>query len=183
MKKIFLPVLLVCLAGATVAKAENVYRPYIGADISFDKAKTSFNRPAYYGGSFNLGTTYNPYFGTEIFYHQTGARTKKLNNTAKYKTSFLAYGLDAIATYPVCSKFDVNLSLGLASYLFKERIVGGSHNSDEGIGFRFGGGAVYHLTNSLAVRLNARYIKFNKISNLDHAAEYTLGARYYFMEN
>lgn len=182
MKKTFIPALLICLEGATAAKAENVYRPYIGADVSFDKAETSFVHPAYDGASLNLGTTYNPYFGTEIFYHQTGTRTKKLNNV-KYKTSFLAYGLDAVAAYPVCPKFDVNLSLGLASYLFKERIISQSHNTDEGIGFRFGGGAVYHLTNSLAVRLNARYIKFNKISNLDHAAEYTFGARYYFMEN
>lgn len=182
MKKIFIPALLICLTGAFAAKAENVYRPYVGIDVSFDKAKTTSVRPGYYGAAVNLGTTYNPYFGTEIFYQQTASRTQTLIAGTKYKTSFLAYGLDTIATYPVYSKFDVNLSLGVASYLFKERIVGGSHNSDEGIGFRFGAGAVYHLTNSLAVRFNARYINFNKISNLDHAAEYTLGARYYFME-
>lgn len=181
MKKTLALALFVCLACISNAKAENTYRPYIGADFSFDKAKTNFIRPDYYGAYFNLGTTYNPYFGTEIFYQQTDSRAKKLVDGTKYKTSFLAYGLDTIATYPVYSKFDVNLSLGVASYLFKERIVGGPHNSDEGIGFRFGGGAVYHITNRLAARFNARYIKFNRISNLDHASEYTVGARYYFM--
>ena len=181
MKKIFISVLLVSCIFAYTADAENHYRPYIGADMSFNKAKTRFIRPDYNGAIINLGTTYNPYFGTEIFYHQTTSKAKTFGNE-KYKTSFRAYGLDAIVTLPVYSKLDLNLSIGAGSYVFKEKLTGAHHGSDEGIGYRFGGGAVYHFTNRLAGRFNARYIKFNDISNLKHTAEYTIGARYYFTE-
>lgn len=181
MKKIFVTALLTSLIFAYTADAENQYRPYIGADVSFNKTKTRFIRPDYYGAAINLGTTYNPYFGTEIFYHQTASKAKTFGNE-KYKTSFRAYGLDAIVTMHVHTKFDLNMSVGIASYVFKEKLTGIHHGSDEGIGYRFGGGAVYHFTNRLAGRFNARYIKFNDISNLKHTAEYTIGARYYFTE-
>ena len=183
MKKIFIATLFICLTHICAANAENTYRPYVGADISFDKAKTSFVKPGYYAAAFNLGTTYNPYFGTEIFYQQTTARTKTGSTGQNYKTSFRGYGLDAVITAPVFSQFDVNFSLGLASYVFSERASGSYRMTDEGIGYRFGIGGTYHLTNRLAARLNARYVKFHDISNLKHAAEYSLGLRYYLTEN
>ena len=182
MKKIFITALLVSFTFAHMVNAENHYRPYIGTDVSFNKAKTRFIRPEYAGAIINLGTTYNTYFGTEIFYHQTTSSTKTYTGT-KYKTSFRAYGLDAVITLPVYSKFDLNLNVGVGSYLFKEKLLGTHHGSDEGIGYRFGGSGVYHFSNRLAGRLCARYIKFNNISNLKHSAEYTVGARYYFTEN
>ena len=175
--------LFVCFAQANTAQAHNVYRPYIGADLSFNKAKTNLIRPDYYGATLNLGTTYNTYFGTEIFYQQTASRAKTSAANQKYTTSFRGYGLDGLITLPACSKLDFNFSLGIASYVFKEKLSGMHRSSDEGIGFRFGTGAVYHLTNRMAARASARYIKFNDISNLKHASEYSFGIRYYLKEN
>lgn len=183
MKKIFITMLFVCFAQANTAQAHNVYRPYIGADLSFNKAKTNFVRPDYYGATLNLGTTYNTYFGTEIFYQQTASRAKTSAANQKYTTSFRGYGLDGLITLPAYSKLDFNFSLGIASYVFKEKLSGMHRSSDEGIGFRFGTGAVYHLTNRVAARVSARYIKFNDISNLKHASEYSFGIRYYLKEN
>lgn len=183
MKKIFITTLFICFAHVCTVNAENAYRPYIGADISYNRAKTNFVKPDYYAAMLNLGTTYNTYFGTEIFYQQAAARTETVSTGQKYKTSFRGYGLDAIITAPVFSKFDAHFSLGLASYVFSERFSDSHRMSDEGIGYRFGVGATYHLTNRLATRFNARYIKFNDISNLKHAAEYSLGLRYYLTEN
>ena len=182
MKKVFATLCfsLMCVCSA---KAENVYRPYVGADVLFDKAKTDFIRPNYTGAAFYLGTTYNAYFGTEIFYQQTGTRAKTLGLNTKYKTSFRGYGLDAIINLPVYSKLDVHMSIGAACYVFNEKLSGFHRLSDEGVGYRFGGGAVYHFTNRLASRVQVRYIKFNDISNLRHTTEYVIGARYYFMEN
>ena len=183
MKRIFIVALSISLMLICSANAENHYIPYVGADFSFNKAKTRFVRPDYYGAAINVGTTYNTYFGTEIFYHQTGSRAKTLDTIAKYKTSFRAYGLDAIMTLPVYKKLDVNLNIGAAYYVFREKSAGTHHVSDEGIGYRVGGGVVYHFTNRFAGRLNAHYIKFNEISNLKHMAEYTIGVRYYFTED
>lgn len=183
MKKIFITMLLASFIHTYTANAANIYRPYIGADLSFNKAKTNLARPDYLGAILNLGTTYNTYFGTEIFYQQTASRAKTSAANQKYTTSFRGYGLDGIITAPASSKFDVNVSFGIATYVFKEKLSGTHRLSDEGIGFRFGAGAVYHFTNRIAARLSARYIKFNDISNLKHASEYLLGIRYYLKEN
>ena len=106
MKKIFIATLFICFAHVCTVNAENAYRPYIGADISYNRAKTNFVKPDYYAAMLNLGTTYNTYFGTEIFYQQAAARTETVSTGQKYKTSFRGYGLDAIITAPVFSKSD-----------------------------------------------------------------------------
>jgi opacity protein-like surface antigen len=183
MKKILFSTFLFSFVFIFSVKAENIYRPYIGADFSYNKAKTNFIRPDYEGALLNIGTTYNTYFGTELFYHQVASRAKTLEAEKKYKTSYRAYGLDAILTLPLFSKLDANASIGIASYVFTEKFSNAHHLSDEGIGYRFAIGTVYHLTDALAARLNARYIGFDHISNLKHTSEYTLGLRYYLKED
>ena len=183
MKKSFVGTFLFSCLCVFAANAENAYRPYAGVDFLYNKAKTNLTRSGQYGALLNLGTTYNKYFGTEIFYQQTASKAKTIGTNTKYKTSYRAYGLDMIVTMPVCAKADVNLSLGAATYVLREKLTGKRHGSDEGFGYRFGAGAVYHLTDRLAARFNARYINFDHISNLKHASEYTLGVRYYFREN
>ena len=180
MNKMFLAVCCAFLFWGQSVKAENKYVPYIGVDASYSRAKTSHTSPKYGGAYINLGTTYNTYFGTEIFYHQTFSNAKQINANDKYKTSYRAYGLDAIATLHVHSKFDLAASLGLATYVLSEKKTNMTHATDEGIGYRFGVGAVYHLTSRIDIRANARYVKTDHISNLKHLGEYTFGMRYFF---
>lgn len=180
MNKAFFLISLASLMFSGVAGAENKYMPYVGADVSYHEAKTRFSHQHYAGMFVNLGTTYNKYFGTEIFYNQTLKDTKKIGANDKYKTSYRAYGLDAIASMPLCSKFDLTASLGLGSYVFGEKKTGLTHASDEGVGYRFGAGGVYHLTSRVDIRANVRYVKIDHVSNLKHLSEYVLGARYFF---
>jgi len=179
MKKISLMVMSFFMV-TSVAKAENVYVPYVGADILYNQAKTKFANPKSLGAFVNVGTTYNKYFGTEIFYGQTPNHSTKTKSNDRYKTSYRAYGVDAIVSVPVHEKADLTAGVGLASYVFGEKIKGAQHTSDEGIGYRFSVGAVYRLSEHLAFRANARYVKLNHISNLKRVSEYTVGARYYF---
>ena len=183
MNKYFLIALFGLLSVNHVARAENVYIPYLGIDAIFNKAKAQNLRPQYYGANINLGTSYNPYFGTEIFYQQVGSETKKLSNTEKYKTSYRAYGLDLFAYSPELLKFKAFATAGAGFYVLKEKTLLTGRTTDEGYGYRFGGGLIYQISSHVALRAAARYVNFDHISNADHMAEYTFGLRYNFVKD
>ena len=172
--------LLGLLSVVNSAKAENQYTPYIGADAVYNKAKAHSLRPQYYGANLNIGTSYNPYFGTEVFYTQVGKETKKISESEKYKTSYRAYGLDVFAYTPSFLRFKAFATAGAGFYVLKEKTLQNGHTSDEGYGYRFGGGLVYQITSHIALRGVARYVNFDHISNIDHMAEYVVGLRYVF---
>ena len=67
MNKYFLVALSILSLLSFDLKAQNVYIPYVGIEALYATLKTSQNKPHYFGASFNLGTMYNPYFGTELF--------------------------------------------------------------------------------------------------------------------
>ncbi|HCU58745.1 MAG TPA: hypothetical protein DIC64_02055 [Alphaproteobacteria bacterium] len=180
MNKYFLAALLSVSVLSFQANAENIYTPYIGIDGIYNKAKANHFRPQYYGANINLGTTYNKYFGTEIFYTQVGSETKKVNSVQKYKTSYRAYGIDLIATAPLFQNFGLTAGAGIATYILSEKRPIASHSSDEGFGYRFSAGFVYDLNQNVALRGRAGYINFDHISNADHMAEYVFGIRYKF---
>jgi len=184
MNKYFFATLGGLLLISSMAKAENVYVPYLGLNAVYNKASNRQVKPEYYGASVRLGTSYNRYFGTEIFYTQVGSDTKKISALEKDKTSYRAYGLDMIVYAPICSS-SLNLMAtgGVGTYVLNEKKTGVSHASDEGYGYRFGGGMLYNITPALSLELVARYINFDHISNIDHMAEYALGFRYNFVKD
>jgi len=181
MKRYFLSALFIVFSFN--ANAENIFVPYIGIDGIYNKSKLYNSHSDNYGANFNVGTSYNKYFGTELFYAQVGSNAKAINLDQKYKVSYRAYGLDAVVYAPICSYFDLTTNLGIGAYTLKEKQTGISHSSDEGYGYRFGGGFIYHITPALAVRFVARYVNFDHISNADHMAEYAFGFRYNFIKD
>ena len=183
MNRFFLTTSLGFLFLAPCVHAANVYVPYIGVDGIYNVAKAKQIKPQYYGAAVNLGTTYNQYFGTEIFYHQTGSKVKKISDDEKFKTSYRAYGLDLIGYLPVATNFKLTANIGVATYVFKEKTTGKKHSDDEGYGYRFGAGFMYDLSKNISLRALARYINFDHISDVDHEAEYVLGLRYYFLKD
>lgn len=183
MNRYFLPTFLCLLFLAPCTQAANVYVPYIGVDGIYNIAKAKQVKPQYYGADINLGTTYNQYFGTEIFYAQTGSDAKKISEDEKLKTSYRAYGLDLVGYLPVVSGFKLTATAGVATYVFKEKTTGQKHSDDEGYGYRFGAGFMYDLNKNISLRALARYINFDHISDVDHTAEYVLGLRYYFLKD
>ncbi len=177
-KKLFIG-LFVMLVLPKISHSANIYIPYIGIDGFYNKASILSRHTEFAGANVNIGTSYNDYFGTEIFYQTVFPRHFYLNDL-KHKTSYRAYGLDLYTYTPSFKGLKLTASLGAATYVFKEKTVGLSSLSDEGYGYRFGAGMIYDLSKHISLRAMARYTNFDHISNMDHLTEYTLGLRYHF---
>ena len=87
------------LASSAQAAQDGAYLPYVGMDYTYSDANARFERPHYNSGSVNVGTMYNRFFGTEVFYQLSDSH-KIRHETDKSKTSFQAYGLDLYGYLP-----------------------------------------------------------------------------------
>lgn len=182
MSKYFCTSLFLSLFLSFAALADNnIYTPYIGADYAFARAKASGIKPVYHSGAVNVGTKYNDYFGTELFYQQSGSESKKTGN-GKYKSSYRAYGLDMAAYLPLTCDHHLDLlaTAGVGEYVLSKKLSGFKHHNDSGIGYRFGGGVMFNLDENISLRVLARYIDLKNISGYDHMVEYSTGLRYHF---
>ena len=168
------------LAFASQASAvEMVYNPYVGINYNYSDARAKGVSPYYNSASFNIGTSYNRYFGTEMFYQYTDSYTKK--SQSKLSSDFQAYGLDLMAYMPVGCYERVNLigTVGLGEYHFNNE-VGHANNEDSGLGYRAGLGVQYDIDNNWTVRSVARYVGLDGVKDFDHMMEYSLGLKYNF---
>ena len=153
------------------------FRPYVGAqynitDVNNKGLNTNMDMHSY---SLFVGTEYNKYFGTEVFYQDTNT-WHKIVYGQKIKTDFEAYGLDTYAYLPLgCDQVIAPFAtLGIANYDF------GKDNSDNGLGYRLGGGIQYHITNNIAIRALGRYVWADKLEGIDHLSEFSVGVKYVF---
>ena len=187
MKKIFFVAL--CLPLSLLATKVNAYEkfdyiPYIGVDYGFINAKTAQAKNNYNLFNINIGTKYNNHFGTEAFFEQTDSDTKKISNQLKLKTSYRAYGLDAMAYLPIgCyHEFDLFAGIGVAEYVFNKKFGKEKHRHQSGWGYRFGGGFIYNFNEKISLKAAARYVELNDITDINHLYEYTFGLRYHFIK-
>lgn len=70
MQKITTALLLaagVCLNAASARAIENDYKPYLGVNYAYGEVRAEGAHAYHNSGSFNLGSVYNKYFGTELF--------------------------------------------------------------------------------------------------------------------
>lgn len=184
MKKSFLSVFTAVAVSGTSAFAAtsqpSAYIPYLGIDYGYVEAKAQKLKPYYNSFILNLGTKYNPYFGTEIFYQQTSSDSKKFAE-GKFKSSYRAYGLDIAAYLPLGCYHTADLIAtgGIGEYVFKKKFSGGKHHNDSGWGYRVGGGIAYNFSENVSLRLLARYVGLDKVSDFNHLMEYSAGIRYY----
>ncbi len=155
---------------------------YVGADYAFssydfkgglDEAKKSYN-----SAMVNIGTRMDR-IGAEIFGQWSGKRTKDLTD-GKLKTKVNAYGLDLYGYQPLgCEgKYDLLATIGVADYYYKGESKDGSHSNNR-IGWRIGGGAMYNMTDHVSARIVGRYAYIGA-KELNHVAEVTAGLRYSF---
>ncbi len=158
------------------------FRPYVGAqyNVTHDNNKivdTNVNLHSY---SVFVGTEYNKYFGTEVFY-QNSNKWHKVVEGNKVKADFDAYGLDAYGYLPLgCDQVIAPfVTAGIANYDF-DYATTGAKGEDNGLGYRLGGGIQYHITNNIAVRALGRYVWTNKLEGTDHFSEFSVGAKYVF---
>ncbi len=161
----------------------NHYVPYVGIDYSYSNANAKFLRPNYNAASVILGSDYNRFFSTEVFY-QHSDNSKKTSRNGNLSSRFQAGGLDMYGYLPLTCGRDLALvgTLGAGIYDFKKRYsnpyVKSGH--DQGYGYRAGAGIFYSLSKNVALRGVARYVKLDKIKDIDHMMEYSAGLRYTF---
>ena len=175
----------VTVLSINTATAEDFeYRPFIGAEYSYVNGVADGMRPNYNAGSIVVGTDYNRYFSTEVFYLHSDRDSKNNRNLGETKTSFQAGGLDITGYLPLLCDRDLALlgTAGIGMYRFRTKY----HNPalkggfDSGYGYRIGAGIHYGIDNNWSLRAVARYVGLDKIKNYDHMTEYTLGIRYAF---
>ena len=175
--------LLAAVSAIALATSANAleFRPYVGAQYnvtshSIKNVHTNMDMHSY---SVFVGTDYNRYFGTEVFY-QNSNKWHKVIGGNKVKADFAAYGLDAYGYLPLgCDRvWSLLGTAGIASY--KYDYDDGVKGDDHGLGYRLGAGMQYNITNTIAVRGLARYIWADKLDGFDHMMEYSLGVKYSF---
>lgn len=188
----------------------NKIRPYIGLDVAttkMDFGSDDWMVDNYNGGyeyfdnknealSFVVGAKINKNFGIEAFYQKSEENEKKniwdVGNAEvieEDKLSYTAMGVDAIAYMPISQELELLASLGLGQYDFESSYehsiigygsVGGEKKDFDSLGIRVGVGAQYNITNNLALRGMARYIKMNDDEYVKSLTEFSLGLRYMF---
>ena len=184
MKKItFLLTISAFMAINSTAAAVDKYQytPYVGATYSYSNTKAEGFKPAYHAGGVIIGSDYSKYFGTELFFNQSGSDAKPLDG-GKIKTSYRSYGLDLMAYLPIgcAKKFALAATTGIGEYVFKHKFSGEKHHNEHGYGYRFGGGFKYAFDQHWQTKLLARYVKFDAVSGFKHATEYSLAVEYHF---
>ena len=176
--------LLAAVSAIALATSANAleFRPYVGAQYNLTSASVK-NMPNMDMHSYSVfvGTDYNRYFGTEVFY-QNSNKWHKVYEGNKVKADFAAYGLDAYGYLPLgCDRvWSLLGTAGIASYKYDFDNGVDPKGDDHGLGYRLGAGVQYNVTNNIAVRGLARYIWADKLDQFDHMMEYSLGAKYSF---
>ncbi len=175
--------LLAAVSAIALATSANAleFRPYVGAQYNLTSASVKdMPNMDMHSYSVFVGTDYNRYFGTEVFY-QNSNKWHKVINDVKTKVDFEAYGLDLYGYLPLgCDRvFSLLGTAGIANYDF-DGDRGNGKEEDNGLGYRLGAGMQYNITNNIAVRGIVRYIWADKLDGFDHMMEYSLGAKYSF---
>ena len=182
--------LIAAVSVAAFAAGANAfeYNPYVG--INYNYSDTSYEgtegyEPLFNSASVSLGSSYNKYFGTEIFYQISDNYGKKYTNS-KAGSNFQAYGIDLYGYLPLGCDQVLSLvgTVGVAEYDFEDKNTENGFAretyDDNGIGWRIGAGAQYSIDENWDVRAIARYVNFNKLDRADDMVEYSAGIKYNF---
>lgn len=189
MKKVLLPLAAVAfVANIASAKANNGsnlnYVPYVGLDYVYSNVNAKNLRPNLNSAAINIGSDYNRFFSTELFYQFSDTSKKNGSANGKVKTSFQAGGLDVYGYLPLLCDRDLALigTAGVGIYDFRKKYSNPyvKDGNDQGYGYRLGAGMFYSLNKDWAVRAVARYVKLDKVKDIDHMWEYSAGLRYTF---
>ncbi|MBE6452177.1 MAG: porin family protein [Alphaproteobacteria bacterium] len=154
------------------------YTPYVAADYTYSDIQ---NLAEVNGGKIALGTEYNKYFGTEVFYQRTGSdRVHSEGETDEY--ALQSYGLDIYGYLPLgCDQvFALVGTAGIANMDIIYKNADDKRNTENGWGYRLGAGVEYDVNSNVSVRALYRYIATDKLGGIDHVNEYSLGVKYAF---
>ena len=169
--------LLAAVSALALTSSANAleFRPYVGVQYNYTTVDAEIE-PKFNSGSVIIGTEYNRYFGTEIFYQLSDE-----DEDGGIESDFETYGLDTYAYLPLgCDRvWSAFATAGIANYDLdiKEK---NNKGEDNGLGYRLGAGLQYSITNDLAVRALGRYVWMDKLEGVDSFTEFSLGVKYAF---
>ena len=158
-------------------------KPYVGMDYIYSYAgyKDVDRNPerSYNSIEGNVGIRMWKYFGPE-FYYQYAFKRHSFSGDEKLKNRFYSYGIDMYGYMPIgCDgTYDALASVGLGGYNVKSRHHLYSNDTNK-VGYRFGLGMMYHITDNIAARIMGRY-DYIGTKYLDDIWEMTAGLRYSF---
>ena len=180
MKKLTTAILFSAIFSTQAMAIENDYRPYVGINYAYDTLNAKGHHAYLNNVSVNLGSTYNKYFGTELFYQYSDRQDFKSGDLSH--SQLKGYGLDMLAYLPLgCyGRIAPTATMGIGEYTLTNSYRIAKKQRDHGYGYRFGAGITYHIDNNWSARLMARYIKTDHLQNVDHINEVSLGIRYTF---
>lgn len=154
------------------------YTPYVAADYTYTDIPSTADVN---GGKVAVGTEYNKYFGTEVFYQRTGSdRVHSSEGTNEY--SLQSYGLDVYGYLPLGCDQVLSLvgTAGISNVDVIYKDAGKKRETENGLGYRLGAGFEYDINSNVSIRALYRYTFTDKVNGLDHISEYSLGVKYAF---
>lgn len=172
------------------AQPVNTLRPYLGVDagttdIGYSGSQEKYflkDRAMFVGGVAGLRIGRN--WGVEVFYQTSNTAKKTADDEWRTEGDYTAYGVDALGFLPLNDQLELVAAAGVGKYEFdvKLKYSDGIHEfsgSDDNVGYRFGAGAQYNLTNHWALRGMVRYVVLDS-EYIDDMLEFSLGMRYTF---
>lgn len=172
------------------AQPVNTLRPYLGVDagttdIGYSGSEEKYflkDRAMFVGGVAGLRIGRN--WGVEVFYQTSNTAKKTADDEWRTEGDYTAYGVDALGFLPLNDQLELVAAAGVGKYEFdvKLKYSDGIHEfsgSDDNVGYRFGAGAQYNLTNHWALRGMVRYVVLDS-EYIDDMLEFSLGMRYTF---
>lgn len=179
MKKILFVCAMFASTGAYAI--ENNYSPYVGMDYIYSTLKARGADSYLNSGAVIIGSEYNKYFGTELFYQKSLTKAQETVG-GKMKSSLWGYGLDMYAYLPLgCEgRIAPYATAGIGKYALKKKVDGVHHNDKDGTGYRLGVGLSYRIDANVWLKAGYRHVNFDHLSTIDHAEELLAGFRYTF---
>ncbi len=127
----------------------------------------------------------NLLFGLTAFY-QNSAEEEKTVASLRTRTSFDAFGADALFFLPINEKFEVTFTLGFGFYDFEietNNALFGTH-SENHFGLRLGIGGEYKINQQVSLTAMLRYIDFPDYDSysdvMENMSEFGIGLKFYF---
>ena len=181
MKKLLLTSMIIL--SAVSAHAGDI-KPVLGIDYTYSDiglkngweyvAEDKYN-------SFNLSAGFKSgkYVGMEAFFQHSGKKDGAYTIYGPIQTSFYAIGSDVIGYLPIQEKLNLLGSIGFGYYNVTAELAG-YEESENGLGIRLGAGVQYDLTNNIALRSIARYVKPVGFDTMDDIMEISTGIHFSF---
>lgn len=182
-------------------------RPYVGLNAGItnwkfgDDLKDEDLDDNAFAFSGALGLRLGNHFGFEAFYEKSGQSSKNFKgwitdyNRAEIDVNidYAAYGLDLMGYIPINNQLEFIITGGIAQYDFEGDAKITVYNStmsnsvsakekykEDTLGYRFGVGMLYNVTDHWGVIGTARFIKMQDDDVLKNMLELSAGVRYTF---